>query len=661
MFLEQFADLFQGRSDVYAEGYPHPDNPEKLGYRPVYGTLTTEVLKDHINGVHTIGVYPIVDNQVKWFAIDFDAPKDPVEDPFDAAWEAAKKQMEVLTREGFNVYLERSRSGKGVHLWGFFDEMVDAGLVRDWLKPLLLDEETDDEETLDRVFPAQSIVGPGKLGSLIALPFSGAVREQGFSSFLDPETKEVIPPRTWIDDVKVNAVVVLRQVAQNGPQTIASTTEVGNGTDSGLRPKHLLSGGLKVISPYGCKFMRHCWTERRTLGEPLWYAAIQQATCFRNGREFAHAISRGYAPDGRPAYDPSTIDAKFDQALNNPPVGCTWIHENYPNLACDSCPMKAPYHLAKRGVLALVGDAAAPMEHVGSIAADLDRIKRFDAHELEAGLEWGIPGLDRYTRLRPGEMTVVGALPSMGKTHLLVDAAYRLAKADVPVFVFSAETGRQSLRQRLIGRAAEVDTRALRGERAAGKLTSAEWARLHKAVTEIEKLPIYLDYTSLAADSVLEQVEDAVLRFGIPLDAPYVLIFDYLQFGSKIGDDRTEYDRVSRLSTEFKFTGKILEKPVVVFSQLIRQAEGDYEPNLTWFKNSGRIEADMDVGIIITGDRVEGSRAPRTMHIVKQREGLSNVRIEFDLEQAFSRYDERHVLELKHESIFTESAGSFGA
>ena len=657
MFLEQFADLFQGRSDVYAEGYEHPDNPEKLAYRPIYEPFTPDVLKDHFNGKRAIGVYPIVDDQVKWFAIDFDAPKGPVEDPFQAAWEAAKKQMEVLTREGFNVYLERSRSGKGVHIWGFFDEPVPASVVRDWLKPLLLDEESDEADTLDRVFPAQPIVAPGKLGSLIALPFSGAVRAKGFSSFLDPETKAVVPPREWMDAVRVNSAVVVRKAALDGPQTVALKDQVavGNGTDTGLRPKQLLTGALKVISPYGCKFMRHCWTERKTLDEPLWYPAIQQATCFRNGREFAHAISQGYTKDGRAAYNKATVDAKFDQAWNNPPIGCAWIHDNYPQFACDSCPMKAPYHLAKRGLLELVGDAAAPMEHVGSIAPDLDRIRRFDARELEAGLEWGIPGLDRYTRLRPSEMTVVGAPPSIGKTSLLIDASYRLAKAGVPVFVFSAETGRQSLRQRLIGRAAEVDTLALRGERG-GKLTSEEWARLSKAETEIEKLPIYLDHTSLAADSVLEQIEDTVLRFGIPLDAAYVILFDYLQFGSRINTDKTEYERVTRLSMEFKFTAKVLEKPIVVFSQLIRPAEGNDEPNLTWYKNSGRIESDMDVGIIITGDRVEGNHAPRTMHIVKQREGQSNVRIEFMLEQAFSRYNERHV-SLERQPVAQRASG----
>lgn len=660
MFIDQFDELFSGRRDVYAEGYPSPKNAGKFWYTPVRESFDADVFKDHLNGKRCIGVYPIVDNKVGWFAVDFDAPKDPVDDPFMVVWQSALAQVEVFERAGLIVYLERSRGGGGVHIWGFFDEQIDAGIVRQALRGLL----TDDEIFRDRVYPVQDTVEVDGVGSLIALPFYGAVRDRGFSSFLDPQTQEVIPPRTWIAEVKRNSALTIHNLAAEAAAVVSvQTYRRKNGKSSDpvkdMRPETPLVGALKVISPYGCQFMRHCWTDRQTLSEPEWYAAVQQATCFRNGREFAHAISRDYLKDGQPAYDAAAVDTKFDQALRNPPIGCNWIHDNYPNFACDGCPMKAPYHLAKRGLLSLVGAAAQPMEHVGSFDADIDRIKRFDAREIESGLKWGIPGLDRYTRLRPCEMTVIGAMQSIGKTHLMIDALYRLSKAGVPVFVFSAETGRQSLRQRILGRAAEVDTLALRGERVAGPLTTDELKRIRKAAKEVEKLPIYLDYTSLAADTVLDQVEDTILRYGVALDAPYVIFFDYLQFGSKIGDDRTEYDRVTRLSTEFKFTAKVLEKPVVVFSQLIRAAEGDNEPNLTWFKNTGRIESDMDVGIIITGDRVEGSRAPRTMHFVKQREGQSNVKIEFMLEQSISRYDERRV-QIEAPARAVSEDGGFG-
>lgn len=652
MIVEQFDSLFHGRRDVYANGYPDVTNPGKYRYELIREPLTHKVLKEHLKGERCVGVYPIIDNQVSWFAIDFDGPKDS-QDPFELAWQSAVQQAEAFERAGMQVYLERSRSGKGVHVWGFIDTPVAARVVRQAVTPFLLDH-----DSLDRMFPVQDEVPAGGFGNQIALPFCGDVREQGFSSFLNPQTREIIPPREWLATVMHNTSAVITQLANEAPQDSSrspqggSNNQLGDPTD--YRPARPIVGALKVISPYGCVFMRHCWTDRRGLSEPEWYAAIQQATCFRHGREFAHAISRD---DKR--YESAIVDSKFDHALENPPIGCRWIHDNYPNHACDGCPMTAPYHMAKKGILNLVGLAEQPMEAAGSFAPDLERVERFDRKELESGTPWGIPGLDRYVRLRPSEMTVVGAMQSLGKTHLMVDAAYRLAKAGVPVFVFSAETGRASLRQRIIGRAAEVDTLALRGERTSGRLSDLEWKRLRVAADELKRMPLYLDYTSLAADSVLSQVEDTILRYGVALDSPYILFFDYLQFGSKIGDDRTEYDRVSRLSTEFKFTAKVLEKPVVVFSQLIRAAEGDDTPSITWFKNTGRIESDMDVGLIITGERVEGAKAPRTIHVIKQREGPSNVRIEFMLDQTFGRYDERRVQVERAPSVLGE-AGTFG-
>jgi len=70
-------------------------------------------------------------------------------------------------------------------------------------------------------------------------------------------------------------------------------------------------------------------------------------------------------------------------------------------------------------------------------------------------------------------------------------------------------------------------------------------------------------------------------------------------------------------------------------SQLVRSAEGDDSPDMTWFKNSGRIESDIDLGIIMTGERMTGDWATRSLHIVKQREGVANVRMDFSLQQTY--------------------------
>jgi replicative DNA helicase len=259
---------------------------------------------------------------------------------------------------------------------------------------------------------------------------------------------------------------------------------------------------------------------------------------------------------------------------------------------------------------------------------------------VQAGVKWGFDGLDEYVRFRRREVTVVGGMPSLGKTWIMLDAAYRLASAGVPVFIFSAETGRDALRMRLLARAAEVDSRALRGERPGYPLTRDEGRRLEQAAATLETLPIYTDFQALSADDVLVQVEECLLRERIPLDTDYVIWFDFLQFGSTMtSEEQTEYTRLSRLSSDFKLVAKTLDRAICVFSQLKREKEGNETPEINWFKGTGRIETDMDVGLIITGERMAGRSAPRTLTIVKQREGIANVRLDFTLQQAFGRWD----------------------
>jgi len=573
-----------------------PERPNKFRYLKVQAPLTEQVLADHIAGKHCVGVYPILpDSTVWWFAIDFDG------DSFAQALADAEAQARALEAKGLFVYLERSRSGFGVHLWGFLAQPVPAREVRRALLPLLLDK-----ATLDRVYPLQDeLTEQRPLGNLIALPFYGAAAAVGNSSFLAVDGA-VVPP----DEFKPRP---------NQPALIALLAEATG------RP---LVGALKMVSPYGCQFMRHAYQNRKTLSEPMWYAAIQQATVFAHGHDFAHLLSEGY-----PDYSPGEVDRKFRHALDHSPVGCQYIHDNFPELACQGCPMTAPYHRSQVSLQELVVEADQPMLPVGSFAAELAELEH--PHLEPAGIAWPIPGMDQYVRLRPAELTIVGAMPSRGKTWLMIDAAVGRARQGIPVLMFSAETGPQNLRRRILANVAEVDSRKLTREL---PISAAERERVRKAAEELKTLPLYVDYVTMAPETMLARVEQALFQHRIPLDRPYVTFFDYLQFGARLATDRSEYDQVSRLSTEFKLVTKVLEQPVVVFSQVKRETEDNNEPGLTWFRSSGRIEQDLDVGLIITGERMAGERAPRTLTVVKQREGIANVAMDYTLIQTFGRW-----------------------
>src|SRR5439155_26895232 len=131
------------------------------------------------------------------------------------------------------------------------------------------------------------------------------------------------------------------------------------------------------------------------------------------------------------------------------------------------------YHVAKKPILELTRGANVAMTEA-VFAPDLERFRKLDAREISSGIPWGLPLLDDYVRLRNGELTVIGGASSLGKTSLLIDGVVRLARAGVHCIVFSAETGPESLRNRFLARVAEIDSRALRGERSR-RLTEAEW------------------------------------------------------------------------------------------------------------------------------------------------------------------------------------------
>lgn len=640
--LPQFDELFGGRRDVYAVAYAHR-NPAKaalgkLEYYPVYEPLDDAVLQRHLDGDELIGVYPLCDNRVRWFAIDFDAPKDAagavVPDPFPIAWSEAEAQAQRLETAGLHVYLERSRSGNGVHLWGFLDEWTDAAVVRTAVRSHLLAA-----ASLDRMYPMQPTADTlkGGLGNLLALPFYGRGVAEGNSSFLNRDTLEPIDVAAFLPTVRSNYADVIQRIAAAAPPPARSTSVdpyAAFDPDFAGRPDRLLRGWLKLQSQYGCDFIRHCWEHRRDLPEPMWYMAVQQATCFEQGRDIAHALSRDY-----PAYNPVEVNAKFDHACEHPPMGCAKIHAEYPELACKGCPKLAPYHLAKKSILELVQTADGGMEQ-GGYEDFYTEVLKYDSGERPIGLKLGLPGLDDLYTARRGEYTLVAARPSMGKTAFMVDVSQRLGAQGVPVFRFSAEAARPMVMSADLGREAEVNTEALRGERRhegfKRVLSAEEKHRIKAAIPVLEARPVYTNYTALNPERIIEIVEAEMLRRHVPLDRHVVVMFDYVQFGIK-HQRETNYERVSRLSTQFKYIAKILDCSVLAFAQLRRDAEGE-EPTIADLKESGQLEQDADAILMLHGDRDARVDSPRVLLLEKQRVGRTG-KVDFIFRKDISRFD----------------------
>lgn len=218
--IQLFRSLFKGREDVFAlrwEIHAGSGGEGKSGYMPAYfydpyryrahkmkgGTfqsyadkkylpLTDDQLTKHLNGEQLVGVYPLLQDNSSWFiAADFD----------EQNWMTdSKKFIECCKAKNIPAYLERSRSGKGGHVWVFFSQPYAAIRSRKIFLSILTESGVisvfDKNSSFDRLFPNQDMLSGKGLGNLIALPLHKLALEEGNSCFIDPET--LIPfPDQW--------------------------------------------------------------------------------------------------------------------------------------------------------------------------------------------------------------------------------------------------------------------------------------------------------------------------------------------------------------------------------------------------------------------------------------------------------------------------------
>ena len=267
-----------------------------------------------------------------------------------------------------------------------------------------------------------------------------------------------------------------------------------------------------------------------------------------------------------------------------------------------------------------------------------------DPSQRVSGLSTGFAKFDEMTGgLHGGELLILAARPSMGKTALALNIAQHVAthpQMRKPVAVFSLEMSSASLLTRLLCSAARVDQHKFR----AGYLNVDERRKLQFALGELTESPLFLDDT---AGVNLMDIHSKLRRMQAEHGLSLVVI-DYLQLMSSRGRSENRNQEVSAISRGLKLMAKDLNVPFLVLSQLSRAAEtriGDHKPQLSDLRDSGSIEQDADLVAFIFREEIykrdrEDLRGLADLIIAKQRNGpIGNVPLRF-LGQ-FTRFENR--------------------
>jgi replicative DNA helicase len=239
--------------------------------------------------------------------------------------------------------------------------------------------------------------------------------------------------------------------------------------------------------------------------------------------------------------------------------------------------------------------------HIGPLLTEsFERItKLYEAGADVTGVPCGFRDLDRLTSgLQPGNLVILAARPSMGKSALALCIAANLGvRSQTPVALFTLEMSKAEVTQRLMCSEAKVESNRVRS----GKLTQEDWPRLTAACDKLMKAPIYVDDTG---SITMMELRSKARRLKAREPALGMIIVDYLQLMTSGATAENRVQEVSQISRNLKVLARDLDVPILALSQLSRAVEQrhDKRPILSDLRESGSIEQDADLVLFVYRD-----------------------------------------------------------
>ncbi|MHB0976873.1 MAG: replicative DNA helicase [Candidatus Aquicultorales bacterium] len=223
---------------------------------------------------------------------------------------------------------------------------------------------------------------------------------------------------------------------------------------------------------------------------------------------------------------------------------------------------------------------------------------RYEHKANVTGIASGITGLDNLTAgWQKGDLIILAARPSMGKTALALHFGLHAVKGSVPTAVFSIEMSKDLLAERIYAATAGVNSKNLR----TGFMSNADWEKIAYASGSLITYPLFIDDTPALSLAGLR----AKTRRIFARTAPGLVVVDYLQLMQGSGKSDNRFQEISEISRGLKVLAKELDCPVVALSQMSRNIENreDKVPRLSDLRESGQLEQDADLVIFIHRER----------------------------------------------------------
>ena len=241
------------------------------------------------------------------------------------------------------------------------------------------------------------------------------------------------------------------------------------------------------------------------------------------------------------------------------------------------------------------------------------------------GVPTGFTELDALTNgFHPGQLIIVAARPAMGKSTFALDIARNAAIAqNKSTLFFSLEMGRAEIAMRMLSAESSIPLQSMRK----GNIADSDWTKLAQVRGRINDAPLYIDDSpNMTLVEIRAKCRRLSQRVGLKM-----IVIDYLQLltsGKKVESRQQE---VSEFSRALKLLSKELNIPVVALSQLNRQAEQtkDKKPELSHLRESGSLEQDADVVVLLHREAVGDTDHPRAgeadLILAKQRSGPTGI------------------------------------